>query len=291
MGVRVHKSADARCPSARLLSWPTNSSPCTGKPISCGCARRPGSATRSTGSAATTSTQLSSPIDMCIVSILMSRQRRPNSRRAREIVHARPTSCASVLLRSRLPRRSLLRMSPCRPKSLGFRTPTCCASAAASAHAGLLGDPAGDDIPDAVGLVAGARAGVERRRRHDPALKLMADRLAEAGYLLSDVATDLAAYADDIEADPIGSASAQNGSRCWRAWFASTRQLRMPASTQCDSAWASRRRRCDWPSSTMTTAGSPNSRSSRGPLRESMVALAGDLTAARTRAAEHFRRR
>jgi DNA repair protein RecN (Recombination protein N) len=74
--------------------------------------------------------------------------------------------------------------------------------AAASAHAGLLGDPAGDDIPDAVGLVAGARAAVERVADHDPALKVIAARLAEAGFLLSDVATDLAAYADDIDSDP-----------------------------------------------------------------------------------------
>ncbi len=74
--------------------------------------------------------------------------------------------------------------------------------AASSAHAGLLGDPAGDDVPDAVGLVAGARAALERAAPHDPSLKIMADRLGEAGYLLSDVATDLAAYVDDVEAQP-----------------------------------------------------------------------------------------
>ena len=81
--------------------------------------------------------------------------------------------------------------------------------AATSAHAGLLGDPTGDDIPDAVGLVAGARNALERVAGHDPALKQLADRLAEAGYLLSDVATDLASYADDIEADPARLALAQ----------------------------------------------------------------------------------
>jgi DNA repair protein RecN (Recombination protein N) len=81
--------------------------------------------------------------------------------------------------------------------------------AATAAHAGLLGDPAGDDIPDAVGLVSGARAAVERVADHDPALKVIADRLAEAGFLLSDVATDLAAYADDIDSDPRRLAAAQ----------------------------------------------------------------------------------
>jgi DNA repair protein RecN (Recombination protein N) len=83
-------------------------------------------------------------------------------------------------------------------------------SAAMSAHAGLLGDPAGDDIPDAVGLVAGARAALERVADHDTALKVLAGRLAEAGYLLSDVAAELAAYADDIESDPIRLAAAQD---------------------------------------------------------------------------------
>jgi DNA repair protein RecN (Recombination protein N) len=82
--------------------------------------------------------------------------------------------------------------------------------AAMSAHAGLLGDPAGDDIPDAVGLVAGARAALERVADHDSALKVLAARLAEAGYLLSDVAAELAAYADDIESDPIRLAAAQD---------------------------------------------------------------------------------
>jgi DNA repair protein RecN (Recombination protein N) len=81
--------------------------------------------------------------------------------------------------------------------------------AAMSAHSGLLGDPAGDDISDAVGLVAGARAALERVADHDVALRTLADRLAEAGYLLSDVAAELAAYAGDIEADPLRLAAAQ----------------------------------------------------------------------------------
>ncbi|MDQ1493836.1 MAG: repair protein RecN, partial [Actinomycetota bacterium] len=43
-------------------------------------------------------------------------------------------------------------------------------SAAMSAHAGILGDPAGVDIPDAVGLFAVARAALERVSDHDTAL-------------------------------------------------------------------------------------------------------------------------
>jgi DNA repair protein RecN (Recombination protein N) len=82
-------------------------------------------------------------------------------------------------------------------------------TAASGAHAGLLGDPAAEDVPDAVGLVAGARAVLDRVAEHDPALAEMAKRLAEAGYLLADVAADLASYAEDIEADPLRLAAAQ----------------------------------------------------------------------------------
>ncbi len=59
------------------------------------------------------------------------------------------------------------------------------------------------------GLLLVQELALERVAEHDPALKLMADRLADAGYLLSDVATDLAAYADDIESDPSRLAAAQ----------------------------------------------------------------------------------
>ncbi|MET9069260.1 DNA repair protein RecN [Streptosporangium sandarakinum] len=77
-------------------------------------------------------------------------------------------------------------------------------SAAETAHRALLGDPmAGDqDLQDAVTLVGQARSAVEAVRDFDPALAGIADRLAEAGYLISDVATELAAYAESVEADP-----------------------------------------------------------------------------------------
>ena len=81
--------------------------------------------------------------------------------------------------------------------------------AATTAHAALLGDPAADDLPDAAALVAGARSALERVAEHDAALGQLAARLAEAGYLLADVATELASYADDVEADPVRLAVAQ----------------------------------------------------------------------------------
>jgi DNA repair protein RecN (Recombination protein N) len=76
-------------------------------------------------------------------------------------------------------------------------------SAATTAHTALLGDPSVmHDAADAVGLLGTARNSLEQTRDHDPALASLADRLAEAGYLLSDVGQELAAYAESIEADP-----------------------------------------------------------------------------------------
>ncbi|WP_189134296.1 DNA repair protein RecN [Wenjunlia tyrosinilytica] len=77
------------------------------------------------------------------------------------------------------------------------------ASAATTAHTALLGNPEDPEGVDANALVAGARRALDAVRLHDPALASLADRLGEVGYLLSDVAGDLAGYADDLDADPL----------------------------------------------------------------------------------------
>ncbi len=82
-------------------------------------------------------------------------------------------------------------------------------TAAIRAHALLAGDPAEADSPDAVGLVAAARSALDRAGEHDVALSDAAKRLAEAGYLLADVATELATYVAGLEADPLRLAVAQ----------------------------------------------------------------------------------
>ncbi|MFF4417915.1 DNA repair protein RecN [Streptosporangium sp. NPDC001559] len=84
-------------------------------------------------------------------------------------------------------------------------------SAAETAHGSLLGDPMSGEgeIQDAVTLVGRARAAVEAVREFDPVLAGIADRLAEAGYLISDVATELASYAESVEADPARLAAVQ----------------------------------------------------------------------------------
>ncbi|MFC5187759.1 DNA repair protein RecN [Actinomadura harenae] len=79
-----------------------------------------------------------------------------------------------------------------------------------SAHESLLGDPsAAFEAANVVSLLGSARNALEAVREHDPELAALADRLAEAGYLVSDVATDLAAYAESVDADPARLAAVQ----------------------------------------------------------------------------------
>ena len=75
-------------------------------------------------------------------------------------------------------------------------------SAANLAHGALAGEPADPDAVDAGTLLAQARRAMEAVRGHDPRLAALADRLGEVGYLLGDIAGDLAGYADDLDADP-----------------------------------------------------------------------------------------
>ncbi|WP_344468782.1 DNA repair protein RecN [Kitasatospora kazusensis] len=75
-------------------------------------------------------------------------------------------------------------------------------SAATQAHAALAGDPTEPDSVDAGTLLAQARRALDGVRGHDERLAALADRLNEVGYLLTDVAQDLAGYADDLDADP-----------------------------------------------------------------------------------------
>jgi DNA repair protein RecN (Recombination protein N) len=56
--------------------------------------------------------------------------------------------------------------------------------------------------PDALAAVAAARTLLESVREHDAAAGELADRVGEITYLLSDVAADVASYADGLEIDP-----------------------------------------------------------------------------------------
>jgi DNA repair protein RecN (Recombination protein N) len=77
-------------------------------------------------------------------------------------------------------------------------------TAATTAHEALLGDPASGtyDSADVISLLAAARSALDSAAQHDPQLGALAGRVGEAAYLLSDVAAELASYAQSIEADP-----------------------------------------------------------------------------------------
>jgi DNA repair protein RecN (Recombination protein N) len=76
-------------------------------------------------------------------------------------------------------------------------------AAAGMAH-DLLSAPtgAGGEGSDVLSLLGAARHALEAVRGHDADLDGLAGRVAEASYLLADVAADLAAYLDRADADP-----------------------------------------------------------------------------------------
>jgi DNA repair protein RecN (Recombination protein N) len=84
-------------------------------------------------------------------------------------------------------------------------------SAATTAHEALLGDPTSGqyDATDAVTLLGAARQALEAAAHHDTALAALGARVTEAAYLVSDVAADLASYAQSVEADPVRLAAVQ----------------------------------------------------------------------------------
>ncbi|HEY3981667.1 MAG TPA: DNA repair protein RecN [Streptosporangiaceae bacterium] len=84
-------------------------------------------------------------------------------------------------------------------------------SAATAAHEALLGDASSGsyDAADAISLLGAARSALEAAAQYDPQLAALGTRVSEAAYLLSDVATELASYAESIEADPARLAAVQ----------------------------------------------------------------------------------
>jgi DNA repair protein RecN (Recombination protein N) len=84
-------------------------------------------------------------------------------------------------------------------------------AAATIAHDALLGDPASAsvDASDVVTLLGIAGRALELVRAHDPLLAGLADRLAEASYLISDAAGELASYTESLDSDPARLAAVQ----------------------------------------------------------------------------------
>jgi DNA repair protein RecN (Recombination protein N) len=84
-------------------------------------------------------------------------------------------------------------------------------TAATTAHEALLGDPSSGtyEAADAVTLLGVARQALESAAHHDPRLAALGTRVSEAAYLVSDVAAELASYAQSVEADPARLAAVQ----------------------------------------------------------------------------------
>ena len=81
-------------------------------------------------------------------------------------------------------------------------------AAALTAHEAISGDI--DDAGSARTQVASAVAGLDDAAGHDPELDQLAARLREIGILLDEAATDLSAYASDVDLDPARLAAVQD---------------------------------------------------------------------------------
>ena len=71
-----------------------------------------------------------------------------------------------------------------------------------TAHTALVGDDAAQSLGAGAGIETARRA-IEQAAAHDAALPELVGRAEEIGYLLGDLASDLSAYALDVQADPV----------------------------------------------------------------------------------------
>ncbi len=158
-------------------------------------------------------------------------------------------------------------------------------SAATAAHEALAGDPtASYEAADVLGLLAAARTALESAAQHDPKLGALAGRVGEAAYLLADVAGELAAYAQSVEADPARLAMVQER----RAELARLVRAYAPGGdTAALLAWAkaaaARLSELDSDEDRIGELGRQEAE-----LAATVADLAGQLTAARTQAAKRF---
>lgn len=155
-------------------------------------------------------------------------------------------------------------------------------TAAETAHACLAAEDVGPGDIDALSLLATARQALESQAEHDSELIELGNRLAEASYLLADVATDLASYAASIDTDPARLATVQQR----RADLAG---LTRKYGEDIDEvlAWAEQasKRLLELDGDDDRVA---DLRAERDGLRTELAGLAATLTAARTEAAERF---
>jgi DNA repair protein RecN (Recombination protein N) len=168
-------------------------------------------------------------------------------------------------------------------------------SAATTAHEALLGDPSSGtyEAADAVTLLGVARQALEAAAHHDPRLAALGTRVSEAAYLVSDVAAELASYAQSVEADPARLAAVQERrselARIVRAYGAASAG---EAETPGDGLAAVLR----WAKAAAARVGELDSDDDKisalaaeeAGLAATVAELAGQLTAARTQTAGRF---
>ncbi|AKA03071.1 DNA repair protein RecN [Streptomyces noursei ZPM] len=159
------------------------------------------------------------------------------------------------------------------------------ASAATVAHAALAGNPEDPEGIDATTLVAGAHRGLEAVRGHDQELAALADRLGELGILMADVATELAGYADGLDADPLRLAAVEERRAALN--HLTRKYGEYGKDTTAVLAWseqsAARLAELDGDDDRITEL-----IAERDGLRAELGELAQQLTDARTASAEHF---
>ncbi|MDA0567800.1 DNA repair protein RecN [Streptomonospora sp. S1-112] len=154
--------------------------------------------------------------------------------------------------------------------------------AATTANEALTGDPTAEVQADVVGLLAAARQALTAVREHDTALAAIADRLDEVGYVLTDAATELASYAESVEADPARLAAVQE-----RRSLLTQLSRKYGATTDDVLAWAE-----DAAKRLAELEGDDDRidalRAEEAELSARLTELADSLTAVRTEAADSF---
>ena len=157
--------------------------------------------------------------------------------------------------------------------------------AAFTAHQALAGDPVAETAvegADVVALLAGARRALAAGADHDPQLAEAASRAEELAALAGELATDLASYAESVEADPARLAAVHER----RAALAGlTRKYGETVDDVLRWAEEARARLESLDSSEETLAVLA---AERDRLEAEVAALAGRLSAARRKAAERF---
>ncbi|WP_329458524.1 DNA repair protein RecN [Streptomyces sp. NBC_01497] len=156
------------------------------------------------------------------------------------------------------------------------------ASAASVAHAALAGVPEDPEAVDATTLVGAAGRALDAVRAHDPVLGALAERMGELSILLTDVAGELAGYADNLDADPLRLAAVEER----RAALTSLTR-KYGADITAVLAWA------ETSAARLTELEGDDDRigelaAERDVLRDELSGLAQALTDARAEAAERF---